>query len=395
MAHFRITSQMTTVVNSANALPPRTSATPPPSRAIRVSVAVVAVALIVMGRLPALRPHPGGPQRPRFQRVPQQPASVVDMLVALGLGSVSWYACALAIIPFWWLAVRWPLQEMRLRRAALVQGVCVALAIALTAIVHFYVSYRGAPLAPPFLAFVPVALAADAIPLLAVAALANLLEARRRAMRDAMEAQRLRAELAESRLSAVTMQLQPHFLFNTLQSISTLIHRDPAGADAMLGKLSELLRDVLRRSRTALVPLSDELRMAVSYLDLAKIRYGDRLRVLMDVDDRARSTMVPVLLLQPLLENALHHGVGPRAAGGCVGVTVKRDRDEVTIEVWDDGVGLDGESRGGGGVGLNNTRERLRHAFGMRQQLELSTREGGGVVVAIRMPFTESRPSAP
>ncbi|MEO7965213.1 MAG: hypothetical protein ABIT38_15005, partial [Gemmatimonadaceae bacterium] len=178
---------MTHAASSASALPSPQSPASPPSRAVRFGVVIAAAGLIVIGRLPVLRPRPDAVLGPMFPRIPAQPASVVDMLIALGLGSVSWYACALAIVPFWWLAMRWPLEQLHLRRAASVQGAAVTAAIALTAVVHFYVSYQGSEMAPPFAAFVPVALAADAIPLLAVAALANLLEGRRRAVRGAME----------------------------------------------------------------------------------------------------------------------------------------------------------------------------------------------------------------
>ncbi|MEO7964175.1 MAG: ATP-binding protein, partial [Gemmatimonadaceae bacterium] len=118
-----------------------------------------------------------------------------------------------------------------------------------------------------------------------------------------------------------------------------------------------------------------------------KIRYGDRLRVVVDVDDRARNALVPVLVLQPVLENALHHGVGPCAAGGCVGITVRVDGDEMVMTVWDDGVGLESDSIAGNGVGLTNTRERLRHAFGARQLIGMSPRDGGGVEVVMRTPL--------
>jgi LytS/YehU family sensor histidine kinase len=233
-----------------------------------------------------------------------------------------------------------------------------------------------------------------ALPLLGLAALLNAFEARRRAVHGAVEAQRLRAELAESRLEAVTSQLQPHFLFNTLQSISTLIHKDPVAADAMLAKLSDLLRDVLRRSRNVLVTLDEELRMTETYLDLARLRYGERLRVAIDVDGAVRGAAVPVLLLQPLVENALQHGVGQRAAGGFVGIAAQRDGDRLRLVVSDDGVGL-GASRGnGGGTGLANTRERLRHAYGENQSLDLAPRAGGGVEVTIRVPFRPTEPGA-
>jgi LytS/YehU family sensor histidine kinase len=258
--------------------------------------------------------------------------------------------------------------------------------IGLTSVAHYLLAYRGSPYAPGFLDFVPVALGSNAVALLAVAAVVHVLEARRRAVRSAIESQRLRAELADSRLAAVTAQLQPHFLFNTLQSISTLIHRDPVAADAMLVKLSDLLRDVLRRSQSGLVPLDEELRMTETYLDLARIRFGDRLRVELDIDPSARGALVPVLLLQPLIENALTHGVGRNAAGGSVGVIARRTIDTLSLTVWDDGAGLD-RAAPQENTGLGNTRERLRHAFGDDHVMTLGPRTAGGVEVAIRVPL--------
>jgi two-component system, LytTR family, sensor kinase len=360
-----------------------------PSRITRVAVVLAMVALVLGGWLVAASGEEAMVGRgPLFRRIPAPPTNIGEMLRAFGVGSVSWFACALAVSPLWWLAYRWPLAQERPGRAATLQLAAVVLLLALTTVAHYFVSYRGSPMAPPFMAFVPIALASSAVPLFAVAAMVNVLEGRRRAMRGAIEEQRLRAELAESRLAGVTMQLHPHFLFNTLQSISTLIHRDPVGADAMLGKLSELLREILRRSNSALVPLGDELRMAEAYLDLAKIRHGERLRVQIDVPESVRTALVPVLLLQPLRENALRHGVGRRATGGCVGITVRDVVGELALHVWDDGVGLDEDETKGDGVGLTNTRERLRHAFGGRQRLTLGARDGGGVDVEIRIPFT-------
>ncbi|MBV9878900.1 MAG: histidine kinase [Gemmatirosa sp.] len=356
-----------------------------------LAIAAVVVALIVAGVAvgpdTALPPgvRVGTPGARMFPRIPAPPPDARALLRALGVGSVVWYASALAIAPLWWLAARMPLGPHRAWRALGVQLGAVAALVGAVVLARYGLTYRGAPSAPPLGAFVPVALMGTALPLLAVAAVANAAEAWRRAVRGALEAQRLRAELAESRLVAVTSQLQPHFLFNTLQGISTLIHRDPVAADAMLAKLSDLLRDILRRSRSALVPLGDELRMTETYLELARLRFGDRLRVTIDVDDAVRGVAVPMLLLQPLVENALKHGVGRRAAGGHVGIAARRDGDRVCIAVWDDGTVLDAAAHDG--TGLANTRERLRHAFGDEQSLALRERAGGGVEATVRVPL--------
>ena len=365
-----------------------------PSRAAVVGIGVVVVVLIALGLViggadPTL--SPSGARM--FRRVPPPPPDARSLLRTLGVGSVTWYACALAIPPLWWLAYRLPLAHHRVWRALWLQLAAVVALIGLTVLARYAVGYRGASAPPPFAAFVPVALVGTALPLLAVAALVNALEARRRMVRTALEAQRLRAELAESRLAAVTTQLQPHFLFNTLQSISTLIHRDPPAADAMLAKLSDLLRDVLRRSRSALVSVDEELRMTETYLDLARVRFADRLRTTVDVDDAVRDAVVPMLLLQPLVENALKHGVGRRATGGRVGISARGHDGRLRITVWDDGVGLEAGGAGREGTGLANTRERLRHAFGDDHSLELRPRTGGGVDATIEVPLRRVGPT--
>jgi two-component sensor histidine kinase len=357
-------------------------------------VGVIVLALIVAGFIVGSPDAPvmaGGARL--LRRVPPPPADLPSLLRMLGVGSVTWFACAIAVAPLWWVAYRWPLSQQRGWRVLWLHLSAVIVLIAITSAVHYRVSYGGAAMAPSFTTFLPVALVSNAVPLLAVSALVNALEATRRAVRGTLETQRLRAELAESRLTAVTIQLQPHFLFNTLQSISTLIHRDPVAADAMLAKLSELLRDVLRRSHNALVPLGEELRMTETYFELARVRYGERLRTSIDASNEVSEAVVPVLLLQPLVENALKHGIGPRAEGGHVGVAAQRENGRLRITIWDDGVGFDNGGASREGTGLANTRERLRYAFGEDQSLELRPRARGGMEATIVVPFrSEPKP---
>lgn len=364
-----------------------------PTRATVVAIAAVTVGLVAaglaVGPAPAPRMPPGARAMPR---VPGPPQDVRSLFRQLGIGSITWYSAALATPLIWWIAVRWPLMQGRGVQSLVRQAVAIIVLIAGVSLAQYVVTYRLSPGAPSIMSFAPVALARNLIPLLAIAAVVNALEIRRRAVRGAIESERLRAELAESRLMAVTSQLQPHFLFNTLQSISTLIHRDPAAADAMLAKLSDLLRDVLRRSRTALVPLSEEIRMTTTYLDLARVRYGDRLQVAMEVDDRALGAQVPMLLLQPFVENAIQHGIGPRAAGGTVGVRVRREAERLLVSVWDDGVGLD--AAWVEGTGVANARERLRHAYGDDQSIAITSRDEGGAVVTMALPVVTVRQAA-
>ena len=196
-------------------------------------------------------------------------------------------------------------------------------------------------------------------------------------------------QLSEARLQSLRLQLQPHFLFNTLKAITALIGSEPRAAERMVAGLSELLRASLRSADEQEVPLARELEHLKLYTDIQRTRFGDRLDVKLDVDPATRSAMVPSLLLQPLVENAIRHGLAPRAVGGQVYVRAARDGEELRLEVRDDGVGA--ETRGGAlsreGVGLANTRERLRRLHGEHQRFAYETRPGAGFAVRIALPF--------
>jgi LytS/YehU family sensor histidine kinase len=212
-------------------------------------------------------------------------------------------------------------------------------------------------------------------------------EARRRANQARLDRERLRAKVAEQRVIALTGQLHPHFLFNTLQGISTLIHRDPEAADEMLAKLSDLLRDLLRHRDHVLVPLGDELRYARTYLEISHLRFGDRLQFRIESAPAIERASVPLFILQPLVENALAHGIGGRTRGGSVVVKAARDGDRLRLEVADDGAGLSTSVTRRDGIGLSNTRERLRASFGDDQRFTLDGAPDGGAVARIEIPF--------
>jgi LytS/YehU family sensor histidine kinase len=210
----------------------------------------------------------------------------------------------------------------------------------------------------------------------------------RRIATAAREHDALQERLEQARLQALRLQLQPHFLFNTLNTITALVHRDPASAERMVTGLSELLRVSLGPAGEHEVRLDRELDLVRHYLDIQQARFADRLHVLFDVDDAAREGMVPSLLLQPLVENAILHGIAPRAAAGCVSLTAKRRDDTLAIEVSDDGVGS--VSNGAPvreGVGLGNARARLRSLYGDEHAFEVGARAGGGFRVALEIPF--------
>ena len=195
----------------------------------------------------------------------------------------------------------------------------------------------------------------------------------------------LEGRLNEARLSALKAQLQPHFLFNTLNSISSLMYQDVDAADAMLTRLSELLRLTIDRDRQV-VPLREELELVRRYLAIERIRFGDRLRVDYDVDPASREIPVPSLVLQPLVENAIRHSIARQERGGHIRISARCDSAQIELRVEDDGPGL---PRGGvahRGVGLGNTEARLAQLYPARSSIELSNRPGGGVAVRIIIP---------
>jgi len=199
-----------------------------------------------------------------------------------------------------------------------------------------------------------------------------------------VRASQLETRLAEARLAALKRQMNPHFLFNTLNSISSLMYVDPAAADAMLARLSELLRLALDADGEQEVPLDRELTMLSRYLEIERIRFEERLRVEIDVAPDLLDARVPVLSLQPLAENAIRHGIARRPEGGTLTVRAARDNGHLRLAVEDDGPGL-GESADG--IGLSNLRARLEHLYGKAQRLDLADRPGGGVSVEITIPF--------
>jgi two-component system, LytTR family, sensor kinase len=185
------------------------------------------------------------------------------------------------------------------------------------------------------------------------------------------------------------MQLHPHFLFNTLNAISELIHRDPESADRMLTDLSDLLRLSFENLEVQEIPLKQELEFLEKYVEIEQMRFHDRLSVNMNIEAEALDASVPNMILQPLVENAIKHGIAPRSSGGRVDINAVRSNGHLQIEVTDDGLGVpfgDLENLPEG-VGLSNTRRRLRHLYGDRHKFELTKLERGGVGVSLEIPF--------
>lgn len=200
--------------------------------------------------------------------------------------------------------------------------------------------------------------------------------------------QSLEAQLTEARLEALRMQLNPHFLFNTLHAVSTLVDRDPSGVRRMIARLSELLRNVLDENAPQEVPLSQELDFLNDYLEIQSIRFQGRLDIEVDVPDEIQEAQVPNLILQPVVENALKHGASQVRGVGRIEIQGRRDEDRLVLSVRDNGPGLPPSQDDG--LGLRNVRARLQELYGEDQALLLEPAPEGGTIATIRLPYHTS-----
>ncbi len=216
-------------------------------------------------------------------------------------------------------------------------------------------------------------------------ATAYLLEHARRAREEELKASSLQATLLLARLQKLQTQLQPHFLFNTLTAIQSMVRPDPSLAEALLGRLGRFLRCTLDRRDRPFVSLREELELLDLYLDLEQVRFGERLSIHRNIDPKGLEAGVPQLLLQPLVENALKHGVGRMKGTVALGMEAQVRGAYLELAIWDSGPGM-----GPGatlGVGLENTRARLAHAFGDAATLTFGDRSAGGFQVSLVLPL--------
>ena len=204
------------------------------------------------------------------------------------------------------------------------------------------------------------------------------------AVAETVRLSRLEAQLAEARLVALKAQLQPHFLFNALNTVSVLMREDLDAADDVLVRLSALLRKSLDSSAAHEVPLREEIALLETYLEIERARFADRLTYHVDVAPDALDARVPPLILQPLVENAIRHGIARRVSAGRIEIAAARRNGGLHMSVRDDGPGLAPDARDG--VGLSNTRARLQQLYGASHSFEIKSAEGGGAVVSLVIP---------
>jgi two-component system, LytTR family, sensor kinase len=223
----------------------------------------------------------------------------------------------------------------------------------------------------------------------AILGVGHVFEYYRRFRERELRASQLEGQLVRARLRALEMQLRPHFLFNTLNTVSELIHSDPRSADRMVARLGDMLRATLDGEGGDEVSLERELEHLDRYLDIERTRFRDRLRVDVEADAETLDAAVPKLFLQPIVENALHHGIGSRPGPGHVAIRASRENGMLVILVRDDGPGLASgpDSAEGSGIGLSNTRARIEQLYGRDADLRLRNVAGGGVEVSMTIPY--------
>ncbi len=215
----------------------------------------------------------------------------------------------------------------------------------------------------------------------------------RRYREGEVRATRLEAQLAQAQLQALKMQLHPHFLFNTLHSISALVHKNADAADKMIARLGDFLRLTLENSGAQEVSLQEELEFLKCYLEIERIRFQDRLTVQMDIEPQTLDARLPNLILQPIVENAIRHGISQRTSAGRIEIEARRLNGFLHVQVTDNGPGLDSDSNSGSivkaGVGLANTQARLKQLYGDEHRLDLANAASGGLTVILEIPFRE------
>jgi len=227
----------------------------------------------------------------------------------------------------------------------------------------------------------------DAFIYAAVLGVATTLGYHRRLRERELRAANLEAQLALAQVQALKMQVHPHFLFNTLHAVTVLIREDPAAATRVVTRLGDLLRLTLSRATTPQVSFRRELEILTLYLEIERTRFQDRLEIAYDVQPATLGALVPDLILQPLVENAIRHGVSPNAGTGRIEVRSRRDGDWLNVEIRDNGAGLARGPVGPDGIGLTTTRARLERLYGDQQELTLANLPEAGCVARIRIPF--------
>jgi signal transduction histidine kinase len=328
---------------------------------------------------------------------PSRPRAPFPFFLLLNLNY--WYSWAAITPAILWLARRFPLDLATWKRSVPVHigGVVVATLAHITLVVSgrwaIYTAWGMAPgtLEREAQRMVFLNFDFEMMTYWTIVGLSHALRYFSESQDRALRASRLETRRMEAQLQTLQRQLQPHFLFNTLNSVGALMHRDVDAADAMLARLGDLLRLSFENVGVQEVALSQELDFLQKYLGIEQARFQERLSASFEVAPDTLDCLVPNLLLQPLVENAIKHGIGPRVGPGHVMVRAVRTGDMLELEVRDDGVGVPQERvhELAQGVGLTNTRSRLAHLYGTRHRFAISAPPGGGLSVVIGIPLDD------
>ncbi len=297
---------------------------------------------------------------------------------------------------------RYPLSRDRLGRSLLAHlGTAVLTVILietayaqLSLVVEHLAGSIIAPDRPPALVLTAISvftrMVSGVVTYAAVVGVASVVDFQQRLRERDTRAAQLAADVARAQVQAIKMQVQPHFLFNTLHAINVLIREDPAVATRMVTLLGDLLRHTLSRATVTRVSLRHELDVLALYLEIESVRFGDRLTVVFDVPEATLSALVPDLVLQPLAENAIKHGIGKLTEGGTVRISARCEGATLILDVADTGTGPTDDEPPSERIGLSTVRARLERLYGSNQALTVRRTPGGGCVARIALPFQEA-----
>jgi two-component system, LytTR family, sensor kinase len=314
---------------------------------------------------------------------------------ALGRNLIDWYIFAILSLPVLWLARRIPVEFADWKRRLTIHLVAsivfsmLWMVLRASLVTTLELAEGQAPL-EFWTAFKHALVATFFFNVLIYWVIISVTHAvhlyRRDRQRDVRTAE-LETRLTQARLQALQMQLNPHFLFNTLHAISSLMHKDVEAADRMLIRLGDLLRYALESTDEHEVALRQELDFLDRYLEIEKTRFGERLAVQKQIAPDTYDALLPNLLLQPIIENAIQHGIEPHARVGRIELSASRVDDCLQIEVRDNGAGLARDAQLEEGIGLSNSRARLQQLYGSRARFELNNAPSGGLAVTIAVPW--------
>lgn len=303
-----------------------------------------------------------------------------------------WFAATPLVV---WLARRFPFDRLHWLRSSAIHLVAgsalslVLLTLYLTILFLIGLNPGASPFPQELRSLLANSFHTEVLTYWIVVGLVNAFDYYHKYREREVRAAQLETKLAQAELDALKMQLHPHFLFNTLHSISVLMSEDVAAARQMLIRLSDLLRTSLERNGDQEVSLREELEFLTNYLEIEQTRFQDRLSVKLEIEPAVLDAQVPNLILQPLVENAIRHGIAPQAGPGVVEIQAQRENGMVRMRVRDNGAGLKQKVGSLNGIGLGNTKARLEQLYNSHHRFEMREPPGGGFEVTIAIPFRQ------